>query len=187
MQFYEVIQNRTSIHQFKNTPVDKQKLSRMIKAAMMAPSWKNNTSYKFIIVDDSSQKNQLAQTVMNSTDKAADSIREAPVTAVIVANPNESGVVAGREYYLVDSAVAMEHLILAATSEGYGTCWIGAVDENKVREVLSIPENYRVIAMTPIGEINENKQHYPAKDFSNYVFLNTWQNTYNEITNNLIH
>ena len=130
MEFYDVVKSRKSIKKFKNTPVNKEKLTKMIEAAMMSPSWKNNTSYKFILVDEKNKLEQISKSIMNKDDSAAQSILEAPMTAVIVADPDASGEVENREYYLVDSAIAMEHFILSATNEGYGTCWIAAIDED---------------------------------------------------------
>ncbi|MBF8982861.1 nitroreductase family protein [Lutibacter sp. B2] len=181
MQFYQVIDNRTSIKNFKSSPIDQGKLSRMVSASMNAPSWKNQTSYKMILVDDVNEKEKLAQAIENKDDTAARSVREAPVTAVMVGDPSISGVVDDKEYYLVDGAIAMEHFVLAATNEGYGSCWIAAFDENKVKESLSIPNNYRVIAMTPIGEMEEQKEKYPEKDVRDHIFSNKWDNAY--ITN----
>lgn len=180
MNFYEVVENRKSIKRFKNTPIDGSKLDRMITAAMMSPSWRNNTSYKFILVDDKEKIEMLANTVINSTDDAADSLREAPLAAVVVSNPDSSGEVAQREYYLVDSAIALEHFVLAATAEGYGTSWIASIDEDKIRAILSIPREYRVVAMTPVGEIAEDRGHNPKKDINDYVFMNNWDNSYNK-------
>jgi nitroreductase len=56
----------------------------------------------------------------------------------------------------VDIGIAMEHLILAATEKGLGTCWIGAFNEKLVKDVLDIPDNVRVVALTPLG--------YPAEE-----------------------
>lgn len=180
MQFYDVIKQRTSVKKFKNTPIHRDRLARMITAAMMSPSWKNRTSYKFILVENQEEKEALAQAIVNETEDAATAIRVAPMAAVVVANPEISGVVDGREYYLVDGAVALEHFVLAATNEGYGTCWIASVDEDKIRQALGIPGEYRVVAITPIGEIEEGKEHYAKKDVRDYVFLNKWKNAYTE-------
>jgi nitroreductase len=51
----------------------------------------------------------------------------------------------------VDTAIAMEHLILAATALGLGTCWIGGFDEDTVRGLIAAPERIRVVAYTPLG------------------------------------
>lgn len=178
MDFYSTIETRTSIKDFKNTPIDSDKLSRIINAAMMAPSWKNKTCYKIIIIDDKNKKNSIASAITNNTDLAAEAVKTAPIVSIVVADPEKSGIVNGKEYYLVDSAIAMEHFILAATNEGYGTCWIGAFDEDKVKSILNIPDNYRVVAMTPVGEVQNQKPHYESKDIQEYVFLNTWNESY---------
>jgi nitroreductase len=180
MQFYDVIESRLSVKKFERTPVDKDSIARAINSAMMSPSWKNNTSYKFILVDDPREKEMLAQSIINDTDKSAISVKQAPIVAVVVADPSKSGVVGDKEYYLVDSAIAMEHFILAATNEGYGTCWIGAFDENKIRQTLSIPDDYKIVAMTPIGKTAENPQHHSKKDVRDHVFLNKWGEAFTE-------
>lgn len=180
MQFYDVIQNRTSIKKFKNTSINREKVERMINAAMMAPSWKDKESYKFIIVEEANKKNAIAQAVKNKTQEAADAVKEAPMVAVVVASPEKSGEIDNKEFYLVDGAIAMEHFILAATEEGYGTCWIAAVDENKIKSELGIPESYRVVGLTPVGEIGEQKKQQPQKDIKDYVFLNNWNSVYTD-------
>ncbi|SKC84828.1 nitroreductase family protein [Maledivibacter halophilus] len=178
MQFYDVIENRISVKKFENTPVDKDSLARAINAAMRSPSWKNNTSYRFILVDDPREKDLIAEAVLNDTNESSKAVKQAPMVAIVVADPSKSGVVADKEYYLVDSAIAMEHFMLAATNEGYGTCWIGAFDENKIRRTLSIPNNNRVVAITPIGKASEIPKHHDKKDVSEYVFLNKWGDSY---------
>lgn len=180
MDFYSVIENRKSIKKYKSNELAKDKLGRMINAAMMSPSWKNNTSYSFILVDDKNSKAALAGAIVNSSSEASEAIKEAPMIAVIAADPSVSGNIADREYYLVDSAIAMEHFMLAATAEGYGTCWIASIDEDKIRGILSIPENFRVVAMTPIGEIAEGKEHNPMKNVNEHIFLNAWNKSYAE-------
>lgn len=180
MEFYDVVKTRKSIKKFKNTPINSEKLTRMIDAAMMSPSWKNNNSYKFILVDQKNQLEQISKAIMNKDNSAAQSIIDAPMTVVVVADPELSGEVENREYYLVDSAIAMEHFILAATNEEYGTCWIAAVDEDIIKKALSIPQNYKVVALTPIGEIAESKEHNDKKDVRDFIFLNTWDNAYSE-------
>ncbi|MBU3180006.1 nitroreductase family protein [Clostridium psychrophilum] len=182
MEFYDVVKGRKSIKKFKNTPVNADKLARMIDAAMMSPSWKNNTSYKFILVDEKKEIEQISKSINNKDNSAAQSILDAPMTAVIVADPNASGEVETKEYYLVDSAIAMEHFILSATNEGYGTCWIAAVNEDMIKKTLSIPQNYKVVAITPLGEIAESKNHYDKKNVKDFVFSNTWNNAFTENT-----
>lgn len=181
MQFYDVVKNRKSIKKFKQIELDKDKIMNMLQAAMRAPSWKNSTPYKIILVDRDNIKQSLALAIQNKSSDATAAIQNAPITAVIVADPNASGAMEGKDYYLVDSAIAMEHFILAATEEGYGTCWIASFDENRVKEALGIPDNFRVVALTPIGiaqEEEEEKPHHPKKDMHEFVYINKWNESY---------
>lgn len=178
MEFYEVINTRKSIKNFTSAPVDNKKVEKIIQATMMSPSWKNQSSYRLILVDNQEEKFNLASAVQNDDNNAAKAISEAPMVAVMVGDPALSGKINDKDFYLVDSAIAMEHLVLAATAEGYGTCWVGSLDEDKVRTTLSIPDKYRVVAMTPIGMVEEKEEHQPKKNPSDYVFHNTWQSPY---------
>ncbi|MCY6483582.1 nitroreductase family protein [Clostridium aestuarii] len=181
MQFYDVIETRKSIKKFRaNTELDRGKVMRMIDAAMKSPSWKNEASCKFILVDDDQKKDRIALAIQNKTNEASQSIVDAPMLAVVVGEPEVSGSIEGKEYYLVDGAIAMEHFVLAATEEGYGTCWIAAFNERKIKEILGIPDNLKIIALTPVGEIEEEKPHKPKKDVRDYVFLNEWNKAYTD-------
>lgn len=178
MNFYDVVNERTSIKSFKDTPIQRDKLDRVLEATMMAPSWKNNTSYKIILVNNEGEKAVLANSVMNNVDTVAGGVVEAPMVAVIIAEPDESGEINDKDFYLMDSAIAMEHFILSATNEGYGTCWIASFDEERIRNLLGIPGNYRVVAMTPIGVPAEDPKHHSKKDSSECIFLNQYGNSF---------
>ena len=178
MDFYNVINTRKSIKKFKSTEICDEKLGRIIDAAMRAPSWKNKTSYKFVIVDDRYKKERIAESIRNSSDEAKQAIKDAPIISIVVGEPEESGNLDGKPLYLVDGAIALEHFVLAASNEGYGTCWIASFDENIIRQELSIPPNFKVIALTPLGEIEEEKPHNPVNDVNEHVYLNTWETPY---------
>lgn len=177
MDFYKVIENRTSNKTFKPNSVPMDKLNNIINAALMAPSWENKTCYKFIFITEQNQKNQIADTIQNKSDQTANAVKQAPLVAVIVADPAESGQVDGKPYYMVDCGIAMEHLVLAATNEGFGTCWIGAFDEQQLRNILNIPSNYRIVAMTPIGQTDEPVEHFPPKNSQQHIYYNGWEKT----------
>lgn len=178
MQFYEVIESRNSANKFSDEPVNKDSLNRIINAAMRSPSWKDNTSYRIILVDDAALKEKLSETILNDTDEMAKALKQAPIVAVIVGDPKESGIIENKEYYLVDGAIAMQQLILAATSEGYGTCWLGSMNEDKIKMALKIPSNYKLIGMTPIGKAEKYKLPNPKKNFKEYVFLNNFGDSF---------
>lgn len=174
MEFYEVIEKRNSANKFSRDPIDQDSLERIIKASIKSPSWKDNSSYRIIFVDDKVLQEKIAETIMDDTGLMPEAICQAPLVAVVVGDPSASGIIEGKEYYLVDGAIAMQQLILAATSEGYGTCWLGSKDEGKVKEALKIPEQYNVIGITPIGKAERFKSHDSTKDIKEHVFLNSF-------------
>jgi nitroreductase len=178
MHFYDIIRKRDSIKNFTDRPIDNSKVQRIINSFLNSPSWKNNKSPKIILVNNIQQKHYLASCVVNDVNSAANSLNQAPLVAIVVADPVESGIIDDKEFYLVDSAIAMEHLVLAATNEGYGTCWIASIDENKIKQILDIPHNYRVVAMTPIGEVGSYPIHKNSEPQNqNHVFWNSWNNS----------
>ena len=84
-------------------------------------------------------------------------MKDAPAVIVACGDPSKSGFKNEQHYYLVDVAIALEHFVLAATNLGLGTCWIGAFDEETVKTLLAIPEEIKVVALTPIGFPAENE------------------------------
>ncbi|CAH2213422.1 nitroreductase family protein [Tepidibacter aestuarii] len=182
MQFYDVINERKSIKNFKNTPIQKDKLDRILTATIMSPSWKNNKCFKFILVDNETQKQELSMAVMNNVNSASNSVTQAPLVVVVVADPSSSGSIDNKDLYLVDSGIAMEHLVLACTNEGYGTCWIASLDEDKIKKTLCIPDKYRVVAMSPMGEYSDYDDNQSNKDTINdHICLNKWDSPYEGI------
>ncbi len=82
---------------------------------------------------------------------------QAPLVLAVVAVPGEAWRrMDDKPYDEVDATIAMDHLVLAATALGLGTCWIAAFDPAAAREVLGLPDDVEPIAFTPLG--------YPDKD-----------------------
>jgi len=74
----------------------------------------------------------------------------------------------------VDVAIALDHLTLASVAEGLGTCWIGGFYEEKIRQVLSIPEDVKVIALTPMGYPDESPTRRTRKELLEIVCYERW-------------
>jgi nitroreductase len=73
-----------------------------------------------------------------------------------------------------DCAIALDHLVLAATNEGLGTCWVGWIDRDKIRELLDIPEHVAVPAVIPVGYPAENPDARPRKPIEELVSTDTY-------------
>ena len=89
-------------------------------------------------------------------------LAEAPVVIVLCADPSQSGVLWEQNYYLVDSGIASQNLMLAARAQGLGTVFVGIYDEEKVKQLLNIPASIRVVGLFPLGYPVEEKKDGPA-------------------------
>ena len=101
---------------------------------------------------------------------------QAPIIIVGCADPTKSGNKDDKQYYLLDMGISMEHIMLAATEQGLGTCWIGGgFDEAIVKETLNIPKEIRVVAITPLGYPDEITEPRPRKTLEEITIQNHWE------------
>ena len=180
MDFYNVIENRLSYKKFSTERIDRDSLHRMINSAMRSPSYKNHTSYKIIIVEDEGLKRELSGCILNSTSEMSNAVLDAPVTCVVIGRPEESGQMDGKDFYLIDGAIAMEHFVLSAAAEGYGTCWVTSFNEETIKTILNIPQEFKIIALTPVGRPAEHREPHQKKDVRDYVFMNEYNEPFTE-------
>jgi len=154
MDCIEAINRRRSIRKFKNIDIGKENLDILLNAAQAAPSAGNMQGRDFIIVTDRTIKRELVIAAHNQH-----FIASAPIIIVAVANIRRSSTRYGQRgelYAVQDATASVMNIMLAATDIGLGTCWIGAFDEEMVKDILNIPINERPVAMVPIGYPDEN-------------------------------
>ena len=151
----ELIETRRSIRSYKDQEIEEDKLNYVLQAFRKAPSAKNLQPWKLVVIKNKKILKDIAIACNNQT-----FMEEAPVIIAACAKEEEAyGMMGGyMNSYPIDIAIALEHLILAATEKGLGTCWIGAFKEQLVKDILGVPENVRVVALTPLG--------YPAREAS---------------------
>jgi nitroreductase len=164
VNFEDVIFTRKSIRSFSEREIPEEVLQKMFKAAQVSPSAQNKQCWRFIVVKEREKRKELA---LNSglIGTVNFFIKDAPVIIAACADPNRSAKMNGQEYYLVDTAIAFQQMMLTAWSEGIGSCWLAAFNEKKVKEILSIPEHIRVVALSPFGYPKE-KENFYAKTVS---------------------
>ncbi len=143
---FEAIQNRRLNRPYKSTPVPNKTLEVLLEAARLSPSAKNIQPWHFIVVKDEKKRRTLSKGFI------AKYLREVPVVIVLCGDERASP-----DWYLVDVALAGESMVLAATSEGLNTSWIGDFDETIVQDQLGIPKNLRVIALLAVGYARETE------------------------------
>ncbi len=146
MDIYRAIKNRYSVRDYKLEPVPKQSLENILSAGRLAPSGHNKQPWKFVVVQNEDKKRKLARAAHHQ-----DFVGQAPIVIVAVGLEPDYVMSCGISACAVNLAIAVSHMILAAVAEGLGTCWIGAFDQNQVRDVLNIPEKYKVVALLPLG------------------------------------
>jgi len=165
----QIMKKRKSIRGFKDIEIEKEKLDYILEAFRVAPSAKNLQPWKLIVINDKKIIEELVPACKNQY-----FIAEAPIVIAACAFEEEAYGIMGSylNSYPVDIGIAFEHLILAATEQGLGTCWIGAFFEDEVKKVLDVPEKVRVVALTPVGYPNDNGRDKPRKNLEEIVSYN---------------
>jgi nitroreductase len=150
MDVFTAISQRSSMRAYKETAVEEDKLKKILEAARLSPSSSNRQEWKFIVVKDRETRKKIANAAFGQS-----FIEEAPVFIVACATESKSMMACGQPAHTVDVSIACAYMILQAYELGLGTCWIGAFKEDEVKKILKIPEQVRVVAMTPLGYPNQ--------------------------------
>jgi nitroreductase len=167
LNVFEAVRTRRSIRKYQEKPVETEKLMKILEAARLSPSANNNQPWHFIAVTDKTVRKRLFSAY------PSDWFVDAPVIIVACALPSKGwSRQDGEDYWKVDVAIAMQTMVLVAHELGLGTCWVAAFNEDKVKEVLGIPREVRVISMTPLGYSAEQKgpvtERKPAEEIIHF-------------------
>jgi len=146
----ENILQRHSCREFTGGQLPEKHLKTLMECLRWAPSAGNLQPWFFYVVESQPAKEALARAAFGQ-----DFIADATVVFVVCAESEASAAIYGERgrtlYCLQDTAAAVENLLLAATALGYGSCWIGAFDEESARQALDIPRRLRPVALVPLG------------------------------------
>jgi nitroreductase len=175
MDLMEAIKERRSIRKYKPDPVSEEALQKVFEAVRWSPSWANTQCWELILVRDPNIKSELANT-LTRTNPARSSMTEAPVVIVLCGKKGVSGFKKGEattvkgDWLMFDTGIAMQSLCLAAHALGLGTVVIGLFDHKKVEEILGLPLNVEVVAMTPLGYPAAQAGAPKRKEVSEFVY-----------------
>ena len=197
MNVMEAIQKRRSIRKYKPDDIPDEVLNRLLEAMRLAPSGANAQAWKFIVVRDKTAKAKVANACQYSTSSGAINsqkwIREAPVIIVACVSEKEGSFRYYRErealigyggslqvelakapfeyetIILYDLAIALDHLTLAAVAEGLGACWIAGMNEHKMKEILSVPDDVRAPLAMVLGYPDESPDPRPRKSLDEII------------------
>ncbi|MBD3183210.1 nitroreductase [Candidatus Poribacteria bacterium] len=145
----ETMWNRRSVRKYKSDPLPPEHLRLILETARRAPTGGNRQKWRMIVISDPDLRRKTAEACSHQMWMA-----DAAVILCLVTEPGEGQ---------VNGAIVLDQAILAATSLGYGTCWVGAYDADKIREVLDIPDDYGIICLTPVGVSADEPKARPRK------------------------
>lgn len=170
----DLIKSRRTIKNFQPKFVSWENVSRILEAARHAPSSGNLQNWKFIVVFEQDQKQQLAGLCYQQYE-----IVPAGVLIVVCAEPEKTERYYGQRgkdlYPAQNCAAAIENMLLEAHSLGLGTRWIGAFDEDKVKARFMIPEEVRVEAIIAVGYAQDIPEKPPRYPLEVLVYFGKWR------------
>ena len=161
MNFLDLVKKRYSVRNYLPRPVSRDVIDKCIEAARLAPSACNSQPWSFIVVDDPKMKAKVADAAFSGIYSMCSFAKTAPVLIIVITEKSKyaaklGGRLRGTKFSLIDIGIVCEHLILQATEEGLGTCWIGWFNEKKIKRVLGFSQKVKIDILISMG--------YPADD-----------------------
>jgi len=168
MKFLELARRRSSVRRYAAKPVPREAIDRCLEAARLAPSACNSQPWSFIVIDNSEMLAKLADQAFSGIYKMNSFTRQAPVLIVVVTERSVysamlGGYLRGTQYSLIDIGIACEHLVLQATEEGLGSCWLGWFNERAVKKFLRLPRSAKVDIMISLGYPQQGEERQKTR------------------------
>jgi nitroreductase len=162
MSVLETIKRRQSIRAYESREVEEEKLLAILEAGRLAPSAVNFQPWTFVVIRKDRAR---LKTVYDRK-----WFLSAPVVIAVCIDRGRAWKRAdGRSYADVDAAIAMDHMILAATELGLGTCWVGAFNKEDACRALDLPENIEPMLFTPLGYPAQQPTRQPREPLDKIV------------------
>jgi nitroreductase len=170
MNFQALIRARYSVRAYKPDPVDDEKVGRILEAARLAPTAANRQPLRVMVIPTKGREKELARIYPREW------FVQAPLVLCVCAVPAEAWVrkADGWNAGEVDASIVMSHIVLAATEEGLGTCWIAAFDPAAAREVLGLPAEVIPSAFTPLGYAADTATPKKRRPLADLVRRDRW-------------
>ncbi len=190
MEVFDAIKTRRSIRNFTDAPIDDDTINKIIEAGRWAPSWANTQCWKFVVVRDPEVKAAVAETLVDIQlpDRVVDNpakkaIKTVPVLLAVCAEIGKSGGKPGPgatggetnyvtdkgDWFMFDTALAVENMCLAIHDLGLGTVILGLYDAPAAEKVLNVPEGNRIVVLMPIGVPAREGKAPPRKELAELV------------------
>ena len=178
MNFFELTLKRQSNRKYHEQPIEEDKIRQCLNAARMSPSANNAQNWHFIVVNDPTLKQQVAeQTELLGANKFVQ--QAAVIVAVVAEKPlfiNKIGnLIQNKDYVQIDIGMAVEHLCLQAAELGLGSCIIGWFKEKAIKKLLQIPTKKRLLLLVTLGYPADKQRDKNRKPFEQVVSFNRYE------------
>lgn len=152
MNIIELCAERFSARKYTDEQVSEEDLGYILECVRLAPSAVNKQPWKFIVVESDEAKAKLCECYNREW------FATAPIYIIALKNNNADWVRPsdGKHHGDVDVSIAVEHICLAATERGLGTCWVCNYDTEKMQELFPQPEGWEAVAIVPVGHIADD-------------------------------
>ena len=158
MDVFEAISSRYSVRGYKPDPVSDEALQQVLEAARQAPTAANRQPFRIVVIHTKGREEELSRVYGRTW------FLQAPLVLAVIAVPGEAWRRSDdKPYDEVDATIAMDHMVLAATALGLGTCWIANFDASAAREMLKLEAGWEPVAFTPIGYAKETPAERPRR------------------------
>lgn len=137
----DVILSRRSVRRYQKKEIPRDAMDKILEAGRQAPSAMNRQPWHFIVVTSNESKKELSKWLFTKH------IKDSPVTIVGCA---KTGFL-DRKWSIIGTSIALQNMVIAAWALGIGSCWIGGFKEDKVKELLEIPDKWKIVALVTLG------------------------------------
>ena len=165
MSLLDLILTRRSIRRYENKDIPEEVLQQILETGRQAPSAANRQPIHFVIVTDRDILKNLCDNLINRF------VKYAPVA--IVGFADIKSFLTGK-WAVVDTTIAMQNMVIAAWTLGIGSCWIGACNEKKVKELLKIPDKWKFVALLTLGYPAEQPKQRKKKPIDKMFSFNSF-------------
>lgn len=172
MDAVKMITERRSVRKFKNEKVDREIMKEIVSLSRWSPSWGNLQVARYTLVDDESVLKRLGAEGVNGFIYNVNTLKKAKGVAVLSYVKGKSGKLDKEEYAtskagtweVFDAGIACQTFCLAAYAKGVGTCIMGVFNDEKISEIVNLPEGESVAALIVYGYEDGHPSATPRKD-----------------------
>ena len=165
MDCVEDILSRRSIRKFKDEAVSEEIIKNILEAGRLAPTATNQQPWYFVVAQNQQEKEAFIFSGFNRFVTGAD---------FIILGVYKKSEVVIEKLSLMDVTIALQNMVIAATVQGVGSCWMGAFDEKKLRDILNLPDDCITVGAVAFGLPDEQPKQPPKKPINEIVHFNKW-------------